>query len=154
MKQTFIGGYWAERIEPIDEAAKKITLFLKEIETISTFFSPLRLLADTKKEAMQNSFNISMENILIQLRKRRKKNEIDENGFCKIGFAIDLFNEIDEKISLNIGCSIGASSKYFKNACYIKITGEVLDVTTQNMILKIIKEIFKPETIKQESLLS
>ena len=61
--------------------------------------------------------------------------EIDKQGFCKIGFSISLFNELSESISLSVNFSLGASSNYFKNNCYVKVFGKNLKENERKKIL-------------------
>lgn len=150
MEKTFIGGYWSARSETITEATSKIVLFLREIQSLGGIFSSLKQTAYSKRKAMQSYFEITESNVFKQLEKSLKKGEIDKNGFCDIGFSIDLFNEIDGFLSLNVSCHIGATSKYYKNCCFVKVTGEILDDTTQSKIVSMIQYFFNPESIRNE----
>ncbi len=150
MDKTFIGGYWSTRTESINEVASKIVLFLKELEAVNELFSALKLPDNTKKKALNNNFEVNDSNLIMYFKRNRKAIEIDEQGFCKIGFSISLFNEISESISLSVNFSIGASSNYFKNNCYVKILGKNLKEDERNKTLNLIIDIFNPETIKND----
>lgn len=146
-KKTFIAGYWQQRPENIDITAKKIQIFLDNLKKIDELIFTFKLKAYSKKKAMENSFIISHSFILDELRKRRKKSEINEDNFCDIGFSFSAFNEIGETSAV-IGCTIGASNTYINNVCYLDIKGKQLDEQQRLIIVNLIKEIFEPETMK------
>ncbi|MHA3789952.1 Imm52 family immunity protein [Flavobacterium hauense] len=148
-KKTFIGGYWKQRPEDINIATNKIEQFLLKLADIDDIFSDLKLPAYSKKKAMESHFMINPSSISEELIKSRKKNEVDERGFCEIGFSFSLFNETD-KNSVVISFNIGASSKYISNVCYVDMKGELPGEKEKQFMLKLIQEIFKPETIKFE----
>jgi len=150
MDKTFIGGYWSARSESINEVASKIVLFLKELEAINELFSSLKLPDSTKKKALNNNFEVNDSNLIMYFKKNRKPIEIDEQGFCKIGFSISLFNELSGSISFSVNFSLGSSSNYFKNNCFVKVFGENLKKDERNKILNLIIDIFNPETIKND----
>lgn len=148
-EKTFIGGYWKQRPEDINTVINKIEQFLLKLGDVDNFFSDLKFQAYSKKKAMESHFTINPLSISKELMKRRKKDEVNDKGFCEIGFSFTLFNETD-KNSVVISCNIGASNKYINNVCYVDLKGELLSEKEKLSILKLIKDIFNPETIKIE----
>ena len=150
MANTFIAGYWKNRPQSVEESAKEIAFFLKELQALDKIFSSLKLPANTKKEAMGNSFEATEDNVFEQLVKGRKKNEIDTDGFCAIGYSLRLFDELNENQSLVVNCSLGKTSKHLKNNCYLDLKGITFDPVTNNKLQKLLIDTFKPDTFRNE----
>lgn len=150
MHRTFISGLWGPRPVTIFVATKQIAKFLTNLGELSPIFSTLRLPSRSRKEAMKTSFIIEEEAILKILKKSRKNDGLNNEGFCELGFALHLFNEFPDNASLSINFSIGSNSRYYKNTCIVKLHGKALDESTSKKIIELIVEIFNPEIIRHE----
>jgi hypothetical protein len=144
--KTFIGGYWKEPPETVYTITDRLINFLHLLQQVDEIFINLKLPAYSKKQAMGNIFEINTSTVLKELIKSRKKVEIDSSGFCRIGFSLNLFNETDIE-SVVISCTLGVSSKYVNNVCYVDFKGNALEEPKVSRVEYLIKEIFSPETI-------
>jgi hypothetical protein len=147
MKSNFIGGYWKNRAESLDEVTERIEIFLLELQKIGGIFTTLKRPANIKSEAMNSFFIINAGNIREDLLSRRKKEEVDDNGICKIGFAINLFNELND-VRLTVNCSLGKGSLVLKNNVYVDLKGMTFDKVIEEKIIDLMQSSFQPEYFK------
>ena len=146
--KALISGFWSNRPESIFSVSKKVYLFLKQLSEQSTYFEELKIPGDSKKQALSNSFLLSEESVFKKLIESREKEEINEEGFCEIGFSISLFNVLNDSISVNVNICAGVSSEYVKNSCVIKISGGFFSEDQIISIKGLLSEFFTPEDIR------
>lgn len=150
MNRMFIGGYWSARAEELSTVARKITFFLNELQQLDEMFASLKLTAMTEEEAMRSVIEITEERVQELLRERREEGEIDDLGFCEIGFGLLLFDILNETLTVRVSFSVGSFSKNVKNVCFVEIKGKSIEEEMKNELLSVMNRVFQPETFKIE----
>jgi hypothetical protein len=154
MVDTFYtGGYWSEGKDCLGSVVDKTMSFLEKLSKIDIQFANWYQLGYTKREALQRKVNLDQNYISNLYRSRIKKNDLDEDGFSKIGFSIDLWTGHEEDFSSSLAINCGHSSKNFKNSCVINIPIEgeakdrLLSIDKQKEIFHLLIDEWHPQNI-------
>lgn len=148
----YIGAYWDNRREDLATVVNKTVLFLHELSRLDEQFSNLYEKGYNKKESSKNVV-IEKDNIERLYKSCIKKKDLDGEGYSKIGYLIDLWTGQKEEYSSSLTITAGHASKFFSNACVIKLPiaeepkERLLKLDKQKIIFSLLIKIWQPDTI-------
>jgi len=125
MLDTFIiGAYWKDRKQLLDNIITSTLQTLKRLSEIDEQFVNLYELGMSRKEALEHKALLSHKYIEKLYLKRVKKNDLDPNGYSKIGYRLSLWTGHKDGEASNISFGVGKSSDKLTNVCLIQMPFE------------------------------
>lgn len=149
----YLAAYWVNRKESLDTVVKKTISFLLDIARLDEQFLNWYELGFNKNEAISKKIIIDKESIESLYRQRVKKNDLDNEGFSKIGYSIGMWSGQEEECSSNISINCGHSSNFFSNSCVITIPAEgkqkerLLGLIKQIELVKLLIKSWEPDNV-------
>ncbi|HEV8271198.1 MAG TPA: Imm52 family immunity protein [Chitinophagaceae bacterium] len=149
----YLGAYWAQRKENLDIVVNKTISFLQGLARVDTQFLNWYEQGYSKKEALSKKIIVDKENIETLYKKSFKKNDLDNEGFSKIGYSIGMWSGHQEEYSSSVSINCGHSSKFFSNSCVITIPIEgeqkerLLSLIKQKELLNLLIKNWEPKNI-------
>lgn len=143
----YIGTYWRDRKESLDLVVKKTTFFLQELSKSDEQFQ------SWYAQGHLEEIEINIESIEMLYKRKIKKNDLDSEGFSRIGFSIGMWTGGKEEHSSSLSINCGHASKFFPNCCLITlpIEGEgkekLLRLNKQRNIVNLLIKNWNPDNI-------
>lgn len=143
----YIGAYWRQRKENLDIVIKKTVLFLQELSRLDEQFQCWYVQGHSKK------IIVDKENIATLYKKKIKKNDLDSEGFSRIGYSIGMWSGGEEEYSSSLSINCGHASKFFPNCCFITFPTEgeqkerLLKLNKQKDLVNLLIKSWNPDNI-------
>lgn len=147
----YIGAYWDNRKEDLSTVVNKSVLFLQELSKLDVQFANFYEKGYNKEASKKVA--IEKDNIERLYKRGIKKNDLDSEGYSKIGYLIGLWTGQEEEYSSSLTITAGHASKFFSNACVIKFPiakepkERLLKLSKQKAIINLLIRTWKPDTI-------
>ncbi|MEO7044423.1 MAG: Imm52 family immunity protein [Ferruginibacter sp.] len=148
----YLAAYWVQRKESLDIVVNKTISFLQDLARLDEQFLNWYEQGYSKKEDL-NKIIIDKENIEKLFRERVKKNDIDNEGYSKIGYSIGMWSGHEEEYSSGVSINCGHSSKFFSNSCVITIPTEgvqkerLLTFIKQKELVNLLIKSWQPDNV-------
>lgn len=149
----YLGAYWTQRKENLDTVVSRTLSFLQELTRLDEQFLNWYEQGYSKKEALSKKIIIDKEYIETLYKKSVKKNDLDSEGFSKIGYSIGLWSGHEEEHSSSLSINCGHSSKFFSNSVVITMPTEgelkerLLSLVTQKELFNLLIKNWNPDNI-------
>jgi hypothetical protein len=123
----YIGAYWQERKELLENVVEPTVKTLIELSKADEQFVKKYELGANKKQALEHEVSISKEDIEKLYSQGLKKNDIDKDGYSKIGYRLSLWTGHKNEKSCKISFTVGKNSVRLRpaqaNAVYSRQMG-------------------------------
>jgi hypothetical protein len=119
-----IGAYWNNRKQFFYSVISPTFKTLKGLSEIDEQFVNLYELGWSRKKALEHKFHISYENIKQLYQKDVKKNDLDQDGYSKIGYRLSLWTGHKDGEASGISFGVGMGYERLTNSCVISIPFE------------------------------
>lgn len=149
----YLAAYWVQRKENLHIVVEKTISFLQDLTRLDEQFVNWYALGYDKKDALRNKIIIDKESIEALYKKRVKKNDLDNEGFSKIGYSIGMWSGDEEEYSSSLSINCGHASKYFSNSCVITMPTEgeqkerLLGLIKQKELVNLLIKSWEPDKI-------
>ena len=148
-----IGAYWKNRKEFLENIISPALQTLKGLSELDEQFSNLYELGNSRKQALENKVLLTTENIKKLYQEGVKKNDLDQEGYNKIGYSFSVWTGQEDGKSSKISFRAGTSSERLGNVCLIKLPYEgaaqdrLLRLDKVKGIMKLIIQNWDPDTM-------
>src|ERR1700743_119129 len=116
MIDTFtIGAYWKNRKQLLDDIIQPTFQTLKGLSEIDEQFENLYELGGSRKSALEHNIFVTPDNIKKLYTDGLKKNDLDLNGYCKIGFSLWAWTGHKDCEASNVSFGVGKGSDRLNN---------------------------------------
>ncbi len=148
-----IGAYWKNRKEFLENIISPALKTLKGLSDLDEQFLTLYELGNSRKQALENEVSLTSEIIKKLYQEGVKKNDIDQDGYNKIGYNFSVWTGHEDGKSSKISFRAGSSSERVSNVCLIKLPYEgtakdrLLQLSKVKEIMKLIIQNWNPDTM-------
>jgi len=149
----YLAAYWVQRKENLHIVVEKTISFLQDLTRLDEQFVNWYEQGYNKKDALSNKIIIDKESIETLYKKGVKKNDLDNEGFSKIGYSIGMWSGDKEEYSSSLSINCGHASKFFSNSCVITIPAEgeqkerLLKLIKQKELVNLLIKSWEPDNI-------
>lgn len=115
----YIGAYWGQRKESVEECAGRLTACLKGLETTSSAFEGWFRRGKSKQAALQQPVDPSDQSGIVGLLESgRNKQDTDRSVIENLGFSVGLWNGTggDRSASMSVACGIYSQNPNLQNS--------------------------------------
>ncbi|NVM64709.1 hypothetical protein FHW88_002998 [Mucilaginibacter sp. SG538B] len=149
----YIGAYWKDRKQLLDSVIDPTVQTLKRLCEIDEHFLNLYELGMSRKQALECRVSLSPEYIKKLYQGGLKKNDLDQNGYSKIGYRLSLWTGHKDGEASNVSFGVGKSSERLSNVCLIEMPAEgpardrLLTLAKVKQIMKVLIENWQPDVV-------
>lgn len=149
----YIAAYWVQRKESLDTVVRKTISFLQDLARLDEQFLTWYEQGYGKVEALSKKVIIDKESIESLYRKKIKKNDLDNEGFSKIGYSIGMWSGDDEEYSSSLSINCGHASKFFSNSCVVTMPikgaqkDRLLTLIKQKVLVNLLIKNWEPDNV-------
>jgi len=149
----YIGAYWRNRKELLNRVVNPTLQTLRELSEVDKQFLNLYELGMSRQQALEHRISLTPEYIERLYRGRVKKNDLDQDGYNKIGYRLSLWTGHKEGEASTISFNAGSSSKRLTDLCLINLPSEgaaknrLLQLDKVKEIIKLLIRNWNPDTV-------
>jgi hypothetical protein len=128
MEIYFLGAYWGDRKESVEECANRVVECLSAIPKCDEAFSRWYLTGRSRKEALEGEFLVTREAVKQQLLKGRNRRDVGGEVIENLGFSLNLWNggKDSQDVRFSIQCGTYAANPNLCNSCLLNLPSEGL----------------------------
>lgn len=147
----YIGSYWRNRKENLETVITKSIEFLEKLEEIDPLFMKWYVRGMSKQNATKDRIILEYEYVENLINKRIKKGDLDNDGFCEIGFRLGGWSGHSNGEAADFSITSGGFSKFLLNTCILnlpykeEVVLELLKFDKLKKLLRIFIETWKPD---------
>ncbi|RKR82798.1 hypothetical protein BDD43_2987 [Mucilaginibacter gracilis] len=117
----YIGAYWKYRQERLQPVVEKTVGVLNGLKKVDKQFMTWYELGGSRKKALEKMFNTDHDSVNEAYQKMIRKNDIDQQGYSKVGFQFSLWSGHSDDETSNISIIAGTHSDHIANNCIVSI---------------------------------
>ncbi len=147
----YMGGYWENHPEKLEEIVKKTIVFFDGLRKIDSLFENWLEKGKSRKQALLNKIEFNEKSIYQSYMKNLKKEELSIDGYSKFGFQFSGWSGHEDNESVSFSLSSGHLSSAIPNRCLFNFPSEgnnkknLIQAEKLESILKLIVSIWNPD---------
>ena len=118
MEEFYIGAYWGQRREPVEDCAQRLADCLERLAQIDDLLSTWFLRARSKKAARE-PVDQDVASLAALLSKGRNRTDFDPEVIDELGFSAGMWNRQPEAVGLS--CTVGVYSQWVGNVFLLNL---------------------------------
>ncbi len=163
METYFLGAYWFDRKESVEQCTERVLRCLAELGKCDTAYSRWFNGGQSRKQALEREVDITSETVKELLLRGRNRKDIGKEVIEDMGFSMSLWNggEDCQSVGFRVHCGAYTGNLSLGNSCVVNLPSDgppserLLRVDTLLCLMRAVVESFDPDwaTVMPDALL-